>query len=657
MKEKNEPRRNAGISSSLITNWLSLVFFVFIVVIIFFFLYRQCSIGEDTVKRMSGIESRLMEKLENVADSPDTHADLVYCKESLHAELELIKVRFNDFSSSITLILSVITIVFVIFSFLGLMKVQDELKRLEKDKEEFERRIKENWEKHSAAMDADREEHKRKMSVNLEEMQVLQDESRVENLLSEYRYKEVDMICRKYEGEGRERPYFIYASARVDMNRGDYKSACDKLNRVVPILYNGVRHEYYYYLGEAYFYLEEFEFAGKYVEKAIEILKDKSSLPGVGSSEDELRIIDETCLSSQKTLSKYSCLLGRIYLSAIPEGNFNDNSAFEKVLSSFALALQWDKRNTDILMWIAITYRKKKEFSRSKKILNNIISINTEMWYYYHELAVTYYCEGLSYKESGNFSMADECFKRAEKKYHILFGKMDTYHLTDDYGFHYYLGVIYIEWGKLKEAEKELIRSIRNNKEAKTYYFYDLGRAYFITERYDLSSKYLKQACEKSEEKESIYLFYLALSYVYQLERVNDFISWEEISRLLEKAIYIDGDKEFYYTHSVAVYLASGRVVEAEEYLERYSRLTDGRDKMQHEFLYTLLNAMYYLCDVDRCGECLLENMDGKDAGNLMNGLVNFTYHSLEAGLRTGMVRGGAVKSVLDLLREYLNKR
>ena len=90
--------------------------------------------------------------------------------------------------------------------------------------------------------------------------------------------------------------------------------------------------------------------------------------------------------------------------------------------------------------------------------------------------------------------------------------------MADDYGYHYHLGVIYIEWEKYPEAIRELNYSIENNDNAKVYYFYDLGRAYYGAGQYESSSEYFKLACEKSEEKESLYLFYLALSYVYQLE-------------------------------------------------------------------------------------------------------------------------------------------
>lgn len=43
-------------------------------------------------------------------------------------------------------------------------------------------------------MDDERERHKREMSDNLQEMQEIQDKTRVESLLSQFRYKEADMI-------------------------------------------------------------------------------------------------------------------------------------------------------------------------------------------------------------------------------------------------------------------------------------------------------------------------------------------------------------------------------------------------------------------------------------------------------------------------------
>ena len=111
-------------------------------------------------------------------------------------------------------------------------------------------------------------------------------------------------------------------------------------------------------------------------------------------------------------------------------------------------------------MWIAITYRKRGEYSRSIELLENIIAINPEMWYYYHELAVSYYGKGLSHKGTGDISLSHECYRQAEDSYCILFDKMRVYHLADDYGYHYHLGVIYIEWEKYPEAIRELNYSI-----------------------------------------------------------------------------------------------------------------------------------------------------------------------------------------------------
>ena len=335
MTGKLKEGKNVCILSSLITDKLSFVFILLVSMILFLFLCWQCYIGAKTTEHMSTIESRLLEELvDNVEDSSKTDKNLLYCKESLHAELRLIKARFEDFSSSITLILSVVTIVFVIFSFLGLMKIQDELKHLEKDKEEFERKMEDKLK----GMDDERERHKREMSDNLQEMQEIQDKTRVESLLSQFRYKEADMICRKYEGMGY--PYFIYASARVEMDRENYKGARERLENVIHLFYKDVQNEYSYYLGETDFYLEEFELAGRYVLKAMEVLQSKSSLPGLDSSKKDLRIIDETCTSSQYTLSRYSCLLGRIYLSTIQGDSPENNNTFEKALSAFAEALR-----------------------------------------------------------------------------------------------------------------------------------------------------------------------------------------------------------------------------------------------------------------------------------------------------------------------------
>ena len=85
------------------------------------------------------------------------------------------------------------------------------------------------------------------------------------------------------------------------------------------------------------------------------------------------------------------------------------------------------------------------------------------MWYYYHELAVSYYRKGLSHKGTGDISLSHECYRQAEDSYCILFDKMRVYHLADDYGYHYHLGVIYIEWEKYPEAIRELNYSIENN--------------------------------------------------------------------------------------------------------------------------------------------------------------------------------------------------
>ncbi len=173
--------------------------------------------------------------------------------------------------------------------------------------------------------------------------------------------------------------YFIYASARVEMDRENYKGARERLENVIHLFYKDVQNEYYYYLGETYFYLEEFELAGRYVLKAMEVLQSKSSLPGLDSSKKDLRIIDETCTSSQYTLSRYSCLLGHIYLSTIQGDSPENNNTFEKALSAFAEALRRISGIPDILMWIAITYRKRGEYSRSIELLENIIAINPEI--------------------------------------------------------------------------------------------------------------------------------------------------------------------------------------------------------------------------------------------------------------------------------------
>ena len=89
------------------------------------------------------------------------------------------------------------------------------------------------------------------------------------------------------------------------------------------------------------------------------------------------------------------------------------------------------------------------------------------MWYYYHELAVSYYRKGLSHKGTGDISLSHECYRQAEDSYCILFDKMRVYHLADDYGYHYHLGVIYIEWEKYPEAIRELNYSIENNDNGK----------------------------------------------------------------------------------------------------------------------------------------------------------------------------------------------
>ena len=99
-------------------------------------------------------------------------------------------------------------------------------------------------------------------------------------------------------------------------------------------------------------------------------------------------------------------------------------------------------------MWIAITYRKRGEYSRSIELLENIIAINP------------YYRKGLSHKGTGDISLSHECYRQAEDSYCILFDKMRVYHLADDYGYHYHLGVIYIEWEKYPEAIRELNYSI-----------------------------------------------------------------------------------------------------------------------------------------------------------------------------------------------------
>ena len=187
---------------------------------------------------------------------------------------------------------------------------------------------------------------------------------------------------------------------------------------------------------------------------------------------------------------------------------------------------------------------------------------------------------------------------------------------------------------------------MENNDNAKVYYFYDLGRAYYGAGQYESSSEYFKLACEKSEEKESLYLFYLALSYVYQLEKGNDAISWGETARLLEKAIFIDGYKEFYYTHLVVVYLASDRMAKAGEYMERYNRLTD---RNHYRFLQLLLNVLYYSPDIKECRECFVRSNENNQ--NSMNGLVNFARHSLQAGLKSGSLHGDELKNrILELL-------
>ena len=84
-------------------------------------------------------------------------------------------------------------------------------------------------------------------------------------------------------------------------------------------------------------------------------------------------------------------------------------------------------------MWIAITYRKRGEYSRSIELLENIIAINPEMWYYYHELAVSYYRKGLSHKGTGDISLSHECYRQAEDSYCILFDKMLTFLKICDY--------------------------------------------------------------------------------------------------------------------------------------------------------------------------------------------------------------------------------
>ena len=161
--------------------------------------------------------------------------------------------------------------------------------------------------------------------------------------------------------------------------------------------------------------------------------------------------------------------------------------------------------------------------------------------------------------------------------------------------------------------------------------------------------EYFKLACEKSEEKESLYLFYLALSYVYQLEKGNDAISWGETARLLEKAIFIDGYKEFYYTHLVVVYLASDRMAKAGEYMERYNRLTERKDRNHYRFLQLLLNVLYYSPDIKECRECFVRSNENNQ--NSMNGLVNFARHSLQAGLKSGSLHGDELKNrILELL-------
>ena len=92
------------------------------------------------------------------------------------------------------------------------------------------------------------------------------------------------------------------------------------------------------------------------------------------------------------------------------------------------------------------------------------------------------------------------------------------------------------------------------------------------------------------------------------IRKGNDAISWGETARLLEKAIFIDGYKEFYYTHLVVVYLASDRMAKAGEYMERYNRLTERKDRNHYRFLQLLLNVLYYSPDIKECRECFVRS-------------------------------------------------
>ena len=97
------------------------------------------------------------------------------------------------------------------------------------------------------------------------------------------------------------------------------------------------------------------------------------------------------------------------------------------------------------------------------------------------------------------------------------------------------------------------------------------------------------------------------------------------------------------------VYLASDRMAKAGEYMERYNRLTERKDRNHYRFLQLLLNVLYYSPDIKEWRECFVRSNENNQ--NSMNGLVNFARHSLQAGLKSGSLHGDELKNrILELL-------
>lgn len=560
------------------TDILLTIFAVIVIACVGFFAYEQHCIGEHCSQAIDTICTKI---------PTDISKDDGFKQIS-----KIIDVNISKLQDTLTLLVGVITVTFVLFSFLGLMKIEENLRTIKNAKQEY--------------------------TLKIEENRSIQERNEIERLLLKNIYN-LELI--KEAAKNRESCYYLYAKARCCINQQKYDEAKEILEEIIKE--NEIKGdvdvliECNYYLSKACFYLENYNEAEKYVNKALELLGKYVDIEA--REEDNKYIVDTQLPEAQRRYSRCYLLLGRIYFSQYNNKN-KDEIYLNKALKNFGEALNLDRHNPDLLVWLASVYKKKKMFKEAFQILKTLIAENSAVLYYQHELADTYYHYGLFWKEQNNalgakisFEKIIKIYDTAEKKFTLL-----NWRAENIAGFYYFKGLAYIELERYNQAIISIRLSVGIPK-PRSYYFFDLGKAYYYNKDYEEAIRQFKNAIEKKQKPN--YMFFLGLSYLY----LNKPKVKESVDALIKTLEIEEEIEDYYYTHLIALLLLS-KDNKAKKYFSRFKAFINREieDYDAKKKAYRLLTSIR---DIINHEDKALE-IESCDETNI-NGLISFVTQIL----------------------------